>query len=112
MGNQKRKYIQRDRKTLAERKLRLKDVDLRVNPKSGRMVEHDIMCDSTFMMDNIHDIGRAIRKTYSFLPSKHPVYLFMDNARGHSKTEVKSEYKQILKEEFAINIVWQILNSP
>ena len=80
-------------------------MDLRINPKSGKLVEKDITCDSNSMMDNIRDIGKAIRETYSFIPSDHPVFLFMDNSGGHGKTEIKSEYERILKTEFHIHIV-------
>ena len=75
-----------------------------MNPKRGWIVERDIKCDSYFMLDNIRDIGRSIRETYSFLPKDHPIYLFMDNAGGHGKTEVKIQYESILKEEFGIII--------
>ena len=92
--------------------MKLKDIELRVNPKSGRLVEKDITCDSGFMMNHIRDIGKAIRSTYSFLEDTHPVFLFMDNAGGHGKTEVKSEYERILKTEFNVHIVWQVPNSP
>ena len=64
------------------------------------------------MMDHIWSIGKSIQDTYSFLASDHPVYLFMDNAGGHGKTEVKSEYERILKEEFNVHIEWQVPNSP
>ena len=36
----------------------------------------------------------------------------MDNAGGHSKTEVKKEYERILKESYNILIEWQVPNSP
>ena len=52
------------------------------------------------MMDYIQAIGQSIQKMFLFLESYHLVYLFMDNAGGHRKTEVKSEYEQILKGEF------------
>ena len=64
------------------------------------------------MMSHIRDIGRAIRSTYSFLPATHPIFLFMDNAGGHGKTEIKSEYENILKNEFGVIIEWQVPNSP
>ena len=112
LGNRRKKYIKSDGKTLGERQLKMKDLDLRVNPKSGRLVEKDISCDSSFMMDHIRAIGQSIRNTYSFLEATHPIHLFMDNAGGHGKTEVKSEYERILKDEFHIHIEWQVPNSP
>ena len=36
----------------------------------------------------------------------------MDNAGGHGTNEAKEEYTNILKEEFNIELEWQITNSP
>ena len=113
IGNRKIKYKRKsDESTLGERRVKLKDIELRVNPKSGKLIEKDITCDSDFMMNHIRDIGKSTRATYSFLEETHPVFLFMDNAGGHGKTEVKSEYERILKTEFNVHIVWQVPNSP
>ena len=98
--------------TLAYRPLKIKDLLLRVNPKEGSIMEKDLTCDSNFMMKHMHEIGKSIRETYSFLPHKQEIYLFMDNASGHGKTEVKKEYERILKEDYNILIKWQVPNSP
>ena len=97
---------------VCERALRLDDLQLKVNPQQGKWVERDITCDSTFMMEHIRSIGKAIRESYLFIPNDHTVYLFMDNACGHGKTEIKKQYETILKEEFHIQIEWQVPNSP
>ena len=76
------------------------------------MIEKDVSCDSHFMMTHIREIGAAIRKNYSFVPEDDPIVLFMDNAGGHGKTEVKREYEKILKEEFNVCVEWQVPNSP
>ena len=105
------RYVKKDG-TLGYCSLALKDLLLRVNPKEGSIMEKDLTCDSKFMMLHIHEIGKSICDTYSFLPQEQVIYLFMDNAGGHGKTEVKKEYERILKNEFNIEIEWQVPNSP
>ena len=111
LGDRKIKYKNKEG-LVRERSLNINDLELRVNTKKGRIIERDITCDSSFMMDHMRDIGKSIRDTYSFLPNDHPIYLFMDNAGGHGKTEIKKQYESILKEEFGIIIEWQVPNSP
>ena len=101
--NRKIKYKISDTE-IGERRVKLSDMNLKVNPQKGRLIEKDVSCDSHFMMETIREIGTSIRSNYSFLPVSHPVYLFMDNAGGHGKTEVKHEYEIILKEEFNVLI--------
>ena len=97
---------------LKERPLKLSDLWLKVNPKTGCLIEKDVTCDLHFMMDNIRDTGKNIRATYSFFHSDKPVFLFMDNTGGHGKTKVKREYEEILKNEYNMNVVRQESNSP
>ena len=111
LGNKKIKYKITD-EILGERKLKLSDMVLKVNPKKGKLVEKDITCDSQFMMSHIRDIGRAIRSTYSFLPATHPIFLFMDNAGGHGTELAKMEYVDILQTHYNVEICWQVSNSP
>lgn len=111
LKNRKIRYLNKEG-VMCERPLSLNDLTLKVSPQKGRAVERDISCDSSFMMDHIRSIGTAIRDTYSFVPQDHPIHLFMDNAGGHGKNEIKAKYEKILKEEFGIEIVWQVPNSP
>ena len=97
---------------MCERAVHINDLELRVNPQKGTWIERDITCDSIFMMNHIRQIGKSIREAHSFLPNDHPVYLFMDNAGGHGKTEIKKQYENILEKEFKIIIEWQVPNSP
>ena len=87
---------------IGERELRLSDLTLKVNPKKGKLIEQDITCDSQFMMSHIRDIGQSIRTSHSFLPKEQSIYLFMDNAGGHGKIEIKREYERILATEFNV----------
>ena len=98
--------------TLEERNLQIEDLDLRVNLQKGQMIEKDVTCDSVFMLETIRTIGQSLRDHYSFLDKTTPIHLFMDNAGGHGKTEVKARYEKILKDEFNILLQWQVPNSP
>ena len=75
--------------SLKERNLSLKDLNLRVQVGRHTEVEKDVSCDSVFMLNNMQLIGKSIRDAYSFLPKTTPVYLFMENAGGHGKTQLK-----------------------
>ena len=78
----------------------------------GTVLQRDTTCDSDFMLKHIREIGQAIRDSYHFVPTTHPIFLVMDNAGGHGTNSTKSEYERILKEDFNIIIIWQVPNSP
>ena len=82
--------------TLLSRPLELKDVHLRVSVPKGEERVKDVSCDSKFMLGVMDEIGKSIRSHYSFIPQETPVHLFMDNAGGHGKVEVKERYVQHL----------------
>ena len=111
LNGRKLKYKRKDG-TVGERLLNINDLTLKVNPQKGKVLEKDISCDSAFMLDHIRDIGKSIREAYSFLDQNIPVYLFIDNAGGHGKTDVKLQYQKILQDDFNILIEWQVPNSP
>ena len=90
----------------------MSDLTLKVNRQKGKILEKDISCDSNFMLNHIREIGASIRKAYAFIGDDTPVYLFVDNAGGHGKIEVKAQYEKILQEEFNVIIEWQVPNSP
>ena len=98
---------------LEERQLKISDLDLRVHNVKGSIIEKDVSCDSEFMLTHIREIGAALRNnTYSFLSEDVPITLFMNNAGGHGKNDVKEQYEQILKDEYNIEIEWQVPQSP
>ena len=101
-----------DKKSVFSRPMKLDDIRLRIFTPNGRIVEQDVNCSSTFMQDSVDEIGEAIRKAFYFLPSTHPIYLFMDNAGGHGKKKVKLEYEAKLKKQYHVHVVWQIPHSP
>ena len=110
LKNRKIRYEKSDG-TIGRWNLKLNDLILKVNPQVGSIQEKDLTCDSKFMMEHIHEIGKSIRQAHSFLLENTPIYLFMDNAGGHGKTEIKKEYEKILKENYNVLIEWQVPQS-
>ena len=49
---------------------------------------------------------------YHHVPITKPIGLFMDNAGGHGRDDIKKEYVRILFEDCNIIVIWQIVNSP
>ena len=107
-----KKPAQGNNQLLVERRVTLNDLILRVHVPKNREVVADVNCDSQFMIDTVHEIGRSIRKTYSFLSKSQPIFLFMDNAGGHGKQDIKEQYVKLLKDEYNIEVEWQVPNSP
>ena len=65
------------------------------------------------MMEHIRSIGSKLRnEVYFYIPAETPVYLFMDNAGGHGKIAIKEDHERILKQEYNIQIEWQVPQSP
>jgi hypothetical protein len=96
-----------------KRPLVFDDVVLHVKIPSGSYIEEDCTCDSTFMLDIIHEIGVNIRASFDWLPQEtEEIHLFMDNAGGHSTNDAREQYVSILKSEFKIIVIGQIANSP
>ena len=80
----------------------MKDLTLKVSVQKGTEIVRDLTCDSKFMMDSVHEIGSAICSHYSFIPADHLVYLFIDNAGGHGKKNIKKEYETILMDKYKV----------
>jgi hypothetical protein len=96
----------------AERLLTLTDLHLYIHVPKNTEVEEDITCDSSFMMESIHEIGSSIRASMYWVPQSECITLFMDNAGGHGKESIKDEYVLILKDRYKIIVEWQVPNSP
>ena len=107
-GRQTTDLVNESNKELQSRPIRLDDIHLRVYIPKGRVVEKDINCGSEFMLSVVDEIGESVRKAYSFLPQDHTIHLFMDNAGGHGKSEVKDQYVKKLKDIYNIEVVWQV----
>ena len=92
--------------------LGLDDILLFKNIKPGTLISKDTTCDSEFMMRVVRDIGTAIRASFHWVDKKIPIFLFMDNAGGHGTNKTKKEYTRILKDEFNVQVEFQVANSP
>jgi hypothetical protein len=87
-------------------------LEIQVHHESGEMVEEDVNCDSQFMLDNIHKVGKAMREKFYWVPHPHKCYLVMDNAGGHGTEKAIKKYTDILKTEFHTEIIHQVPRSP
>lgn len=116
LQDDKNKYLLKNRKVRepggADRLLTLMDLVLYIHVPRGTEVEEDITCDSSFMMESIHEIGSAIRSSMYWIPESTNIILFMDNAGGHGKETIKDEYVLILKSKYKVIVEWQVPNSP
>jgi hypothetical protein len=73
--------------------------------------EKDVNCDNTFMLDNIHDIGKSIRDKFHWVPVWEPIHLFIDNAGGHGTNAAKDQYEKILLDDYIVILDWQVPQS-
>ena len=81
--------------------------------KAGSSYHADTTCDSTFMLNHVDAIGRAIRHAYRDVASWNiPIYLVMDNAGRHRTVEAKETFFERLEMVYNIQVNWQVLNSP
>jgi len=94
------------------RPLTIDDLVLHVQYVKGDFKEKDVNCNSQFMNNVMDEIGTSIRRDMTHVPNSEPIYLFMDNAGGHGKENVKDNYKKHLLEKYKIKILWQVPNSP
>ena len=95
------------------RALTMNDLTLHRNISPGTQLRRDTTCNSRYMLDNIHTIGKSIRKAYHWTRvDTTPIYLILDNAGGHGTTKAKQDYENILKKDYNIILDWQVPNSP
>jgi len=90
----------------------LTDLELFVEQRRGDEVEEDCSCDSSFMLDVIPMIGERLRASFYWVPENEIIYLFMDNAGGHGTEASIQQYTAILRDQFNVQIVWQVPRSP
>jgi hypothetical protein len=94
------------------RKLTCDYVTIHVRVKSGTESEKDMNCDTSFMLDNIHEIGQSIRRKMDFVPVWEPIHLFIDNAGSCGTIEGKAKYEKILLDDYNVVLNWQVPQSP
>ena len=64
------------------------------------------------MIKAMKDVGESIRKEYYWIPQSEVCYLVMDNAGGHGSAEAINDYTAMLKNNYNIEIIFQIPHSP
>ena len=94
------------------RQLTIDDLTLHVHVEPGTIIQEDVNCNSEFMMDSLHPIGKSIRKSFFFVDKQTPIYLFMDNAGGHGTNVIKVEWAKIWKNEYNVIFEFRPSNSP
>jgi hypothetical protein len=99
-------------KTGAKRDIMASDLTLVVVKKPGDTYEADCSCDSTFMLETMEQVGKAIRAYFWFLPMFITIYLIIDNAGGHGTNDAKRQYANFLLANYNVQLIFQVPNSP
>ena len=94
------------------RPLTLNDLYPEVRVDRYTIVMEDVTCDSAFMMETVHEIGRNIRSSFYWVKKDIPIHLFLDNAGGHGTIETRGNFGKILKDEYNVEVNLQVPNSP
>ena len=72
----------------SRRPIQTTDLNFLICKPKGTVVEHDVNCDLTFMLNTICDIGATVQSKFDYLDDFIPVYLFMDNAGGTAQSQL------------------------
>ena len=99
-------------KNVLGRKVVIGDIDVPVQNQVGNEVEEDCTCNSKYMIKAMKDVGESIGKEYYWMPQSEVCYLVMDNAGGHGSAEAINDYTAMLKNNYNIEIIFQIPRSP
>ena len=89
----------------------LEDLEVFVQQHQGDEVDEVVNCDSKFMLGIIPTIGDAIRNAYHWIPHAEKIYLVMDNG-GHGTDIAIEQYTTTLKNDYNVEVVWQVPRSP
>ena len=92
--------------------LKLEDITVKVRQIIGDEIEEDASCDSKYMIGAMDRVGKAIRKSYAWVPMTQKCYLVMDNAGGHGSNVAIATYRKDLLDNYNIEIIFQIPRSP
>lgn len=95
-----------------QRSLTISDLSLYVKIPKNTELEQDNTCDSVFMLNSVHKVGRSIQGSIHWVQVDEPIILFMANAGGHGTNIAKEQYASILMEDYKIMVQWQIPNLP
>ena len=92
--------------------LHLDDINVKVRHIVGDEIEEDASCDSKYMIQAMDRVGKAIRRSYTWVPMTQRCYLVMDNAGGHGSNVAIATYRQDLLDKYNVEIIFQIPRSP
>jgi hypothetical protein len=95
-----------------QRQLTINEVELSSHLPAGTMVEHEVTCNSAFMLHHVPLIAAEMREKMPWVPPTEPIYLVMDNAGGHGTQEAIEEYTRRALVEFNVVIIRQSARSP
>ena len=84
----------------------------RKNNEEGDTREVDVSCDSRSMQDIIPKVGKEICNAYHWVPTDHPIFLFLDNAGGHGMKDVVDTYIKGLEDDFNVICIKQRSHLP
>ena len=88
------------------------EINLKVRYLENDTVEKDCFCDSEYMLSAMTRDGKAIREKFHWVPMNELVYLFIDGEGGYGTKEAILEYKTNLKENYNIQLVFQVPRTP
>ena len=83
-----------------------------VRCQAGDTVSEDINCDSSYMLEIMPKVGKAICDAHFWVQEDKPIYLVLDSAGGHGTKEAIAQYKAMMKNDYNIILVNQIPQSP
>ena len=101
--NERWKYVSEDDDLVPSHGM-LNEWKLLVRYVKGDKRQEDCSCDSKFMLDTMPNVGQAIRDAYRCIGVGDctPIFLYLDNAGGHSTEEAVLEYCTLLAERFNV----------
>ena len=94
-----------------QQEITIEDLQLYVHINQGDEVEKDCSCDSSFMLETIPEVGKALREKFHWVPEQEKIFLVMDNAGGHGTNDAIATYTEGLQ-IYNVEIIWQVPRSP
>jgi hypothetical protein len=88
----------------SDRPLTIKDLEVHVCVLHNSLLEEDMTCDSSFMLDTVYEIGIAVHAAFHWVSQDDPIILFMDNAGGHGSDDTKKEFVSELKNGLTLQL--------
>ena len=99
-------YVQTTRdKILDQVPVTINDLKLKVRYSTGDYVTRDCSCDSAYMREVMHRVGKAMREKYYWVKKETVLYLVIDNAGGHGSNDCVQKYTARLRTEYNIEII-------